>query len=56
MVYSVIGAKQINVTYSLPNFFPKETVFFFFLRKLFCTQIVKPTCVALYHKTPGYTQ
>lgn len=37
----VIGTKQINVTYSLPNFFPEETIFF--LRKLFYIQIVKPT-------------
>lgn len=52
---SVIGTKQINVTYSRPNFFPKETIFF--LRKLFCTQIVKSTWVLHFiMRPPGYTQ
>lgn len=38
---SVIGTKQINATYSLPDFFSEGTTFF--LGKLFYTQIVKPT-------------
>lgn len=52
---SVVGTKQINITYSLPIFFPKETGFFPEKNILHANSQTNLTFV-LYHETPGYTQ